>query len=308
MQDLSSPSPGIHRLSVDACVRAAAFALRSVSRNDLEQGASPPDAAAGPMAVPSDAVPDAAVAVACRWLEAQGTETVHGAMRDAVAAASQDLVCSGAVPEAGAAWRETPGGWEPCDVQDGLEEPPEGAEAPGRLRIPQLPSEALAETTVAVPVSQGPFRTLIVVIGVWDEGAPRMGRRFRDPGDAVLLLRPAPTTNGSAATLYTTMLGLIAEGVVRSACGRAGRGIEGALAEGGRPASRGPEPEAVASEPGSGDATPWATGPDAVLITAASADVGRLLRQAGILGVEARVIARVDADPASSDLSNVPAS
>lgn len=302
IEELPYPGPNVHRLSVDACLRAAAFALRTHSRNDGAEVASPSEPATGLMVVPPEVLPEARVAVVCPWLPSQAPESVQGSVRDAVVAACQELVCSGAVPEAAAAWRETPGGWEPCDDRDSRWSPAGFPEALQGLGVLPLPFEALREATPGLPVPQEPYRTLGVMIGVWDEASLRVGRAFHHPGDVVLLLRPAAATGESLATLHTTVLGLIAGGVVRSACGTAARGVNGALADGGRPVSAAPASEAgpeSPGEPGSGGAAPWDAGPDVILVTAAATDVGRLIKQAGILGVEARVIATVDADAAA---------
>jgi len=220
--------------------------------------------------------------------------------RTGLAAACQALVCSGAAPEAFAVVPGAEAGMEPphpgAVSSETGREPGEPC-SPGIIQIPVetswMPSSVTAGTA-----------DLLVVIGIWEAPEHQVSGGFRQPGDVAIVLSPADATAESAAAARTALLGLIHEHVVRSACGGAQGGLEGALVAGGRPLSPLPVPtplEAAADgTPAAPAASPSAPesepGPDSVLITVSAADVGRVIRQMTILGVSTRLIGVVGPD------------
>ncbi len=133
-----------------------------------------------------------------------------------------------------------------------------------------------------------------------------VGQRFKDDGDVVLLLGAVPASllePDSAADLVAlplTLLGLIHEGVVKSAASCADASLAEVLAAGcglGQ-GDAGLPPRGVGL-----DFTAWSgddlamtlaeTSADRAVITVAATDVGRVIRQAHIFGIPALPLGRV---------------
>jgi hypothetical protein len=180
-------------------------------------------------------------------------------------------------------------------------------------------SEATPEPTVSAPpnalvasgmLTPADFHGWLAVDAVPDEAGrarQRSGQRFQDDGDVVLLLGTVPASllepdfTPDLAALPLTLLGLIHEGVVKSACAVGAEGLPNAWRKGcgedgaaeARVVIRGVtldftawSPEARATEAVGLDGSRF-------VITVSATDVGRVIRQAHIMDVPAMALGRV---------------
>jgi len=339
MSDLDPPpTPFIHRLSLETFRRAAASAMAAFFRGSepdvrsleadrvagetaLEGDHHPPAHDAGLTPVPLQSAAEPAVVAACRWIEREGTSEQEQSVQTVLMDACQTLVCSGAVPEGCMVWRTSGNDGESGSRWAAL------GDALKVLGIPRIQPDHLSGLPVEVPGRRG---TLLVVVGVWEESGHRTMGNFREAGDAVVLLSPPPAAANppspkdgqplpsaeevplagdlakpaleSVAVLHSTILGLIHEGVIRSAAGCAQGGLVQALGRGVATAANAAAESAalgvrVDFTPGATDETPPPyPGTGWVVVTVAPADTGRVVRQAAILGVPAWKIGTVGGD------------
>ena len=249
----------------------------------------------------------------------------------AVAEACRNLACSGALP-LGSTYNLNFGNPHNPDIFWQLRESVRGvAEACGAFGAPVTGGNVSLYNQRGALGAIDPTPT-VAVVGLVERLEHVTTQTFKDAGDAVILLggpvdtddplqglggsahlrvvhglktgRPPRVDLEVARTLHTTVVGLIREGVVKGAHDCSEGGLAVALAESaisgsvarGTPRLLGAEIDLTAINGTRLDALLFGETQNRVVLTVASDDAGRVVKQAGLFGVPARVIGRVGGD------------